>query len=65
MADRNPFIPSERRQDVESRSNINEDEANRDFAEKQAKLQHKTNKAGARQGATQAKEGAKKEGEDV
>lgn len=39
MADRNPNIPSERRRDVEGRTRIDEDEANRRFAEKQARLQ--------------------------
>ena len=39
MAERNPNIPSERRMDVEDRTRIDEDEANRRFAEKQAELQ--------------------------
>jgi len=39
MAERNPNIPSERRMEVEERTRINEDEANRRFAQKQAKLQ--------------------------
>jgi hypothetical protein len=39
MAERNPNIPSERRVEVEERTRINEDEANRRFAQKQAKLQ--------------------------
>jgi hypothetical protein len=38
MAERNPNIPSERRMEVEERTNFNEDEANRRFAEKQAKI---------------------------
>ncbi len=60
MADRNPFIPSERRQDVEGRTNIIEDEDNRRFAEKQAKLQQKTNKAAAQQAVQEAVENAQK-----
>jgi hypothetical protein len=39
MAERNPNIPSERRMEVEGRTRINEEEANRRFAQKQAKLQ--------------------------
>ena len=38
MAERNPFIPSERRQEMEDRTRVNEEEANRRYAEKQAKL---------------------------
>jgi hypothetical protein len=38
MADRNPFIPAERRQDVEHKETDNEDAANRQFAEKQAEI---------------------------
>jgi len=38
MADRNPYIPSERRQDVETREKDTEEMDNRRFAEKQAKL---------------------------
>ena len=38
MADRNPNIPSERRADVQTRENNNEEENTRHFAEKQAKL---------------------------
>ncbi|GEM_PF-3292160 len=49
MADRNPYIPSERRQDVEGRTQINENEANRQFAEKQAKLQHQAHEIAKRQ----------------
>lgn len=38
MADRNPNIPSERRMDMEDRERFNEEEANRRFAEKEAKI---------------------------
>jgi len=38
MAERNPNIPHERRREVEGRTRFNEDEANRRFAEKQAKV---------------------------
>ena len=38
MADRNPFIPSERRMDVESKENFTEDEATHEFAENEAEL---------------------------
>ena len=38
MADRNPYIPSERRQDVETREKDTEEQDKRRFAEKEAKL---------------------------
>jgi guanylate kinase len=38
MADRNPYIPGERRQDMENRETDNEEAANRRFAEKQAEI---------------------------
>lgn len=38
MAERNPNIPHERRKEMEERERYNEEEANRRFAEKQAKL---------------------------
>lgn len=38
MADRNPYIPSERRMDVEEKERFNEEASQRQFAEKQAKL---------------------------
>ncbi len=38
MAGRNPNIPHERRRGVEGRTRFHEDEANRRFAEKQAKV---------------------------
>ena len=38
MAERNPFIPSERRQEMEERTRFNEEEANRRYAEQQAAL---------------------------
>ena len=39
VAERNPNIPGERRMEMEERTHIDEDEANRRFAQKQAKLQ--------------------------
>jgi hypothetical protein len=38
MADRNPYIPAERRMDVEERENDTEEQDNRRFAENQSKL---------------------------
>lgn len=49
MADRNPYIPSERRQDVENREQNDEELAHRRFAEEQAKLEEKTRKLAAQQ----------------
>lgn len=49
MAERNPNIPSEQRQEMEERTRIDEDDANHQFAEKQAKMQRE---AGALGGET-------------
>jgi hypothetical protein len=42
--DRNPYIPSERRQDVEHKEQFNEEAAKRRFAERKAHIRQNTKK---------------------
>ncbi len=42
MAKRNPNIPSERRQEMEERTEIHEERANRRYAEKEATIKEKS-----------------------
>jgi protein required for attachment to host cells len=63
MADRNPFIPSERRQDVEHHSHAKETESHQRFAEQQAKLKQDATDVGGEL-AEEAKEKVVEEKEE-
>jgi hypothetical protein len=56
MAERNPNIPSERRQEMEERTQINEEEAKRRFAEKQSRIARQDQEYAERQ-ASESNEG--------